>query len=261
MNFKKALLFVGCAVPICALLNCLVMFFTIEAESGFFRLGYDIYATFMLCLIAVLAVLSCVAFAKISRPTEPKYWPYVSCLAALILGVCLIADAITFKALVGTTEALAFFIRLFGIASGLVFLWRAASCLSLVPIFKPIYIVPVVYFLMKVVSTFIAYAAVATIPETVLELFAICAMLIFALNFAKAENGITNKKGRSFNPPLAVFCGIIIISQIAPYAANFFAKEAILIHANSLNIPTSLAVFLFIGVNVIFEKEAEKRVN
>ena len=257
MNFKKAVVFLCCAAPLCAMLNCLVMFFTVETSSGFFKMGYASFAALMLGLIAVLILLSAVAFSKIKRPNEPAFWPIVSCLLSVVLGLCFFAEAFNFTPLAGVSPIFAGFIKVFAVLSGIVFVWRGANCLSFVPIFKEIYIIPVVYLIMKVVAAFIAYAAVATILETVFELFALCAMLIFMLNFAKHENGIKNKKGGSLFLPLSVVCAIFIITQIAPYIVNHFAKEEILLHANSLFSPTSVVISLFIISVSIFKDKKE----
>ncbi len=257
MNFKKAVIFLCCAAPLCALLNCLVMFFTVEAESGFFRLGYASLATLMLALIAVLILLNAVAFSKIKRPVEPAFWPIVTCLLSVVLSLCFFAEAFNFIPLAGVSPTFAGFIKIFAVLSGIVFVWRGANHLSFIPMFKEIFVIPVIYLILKVVATFIAYAAVATIMETVLELFALCAMLIFMLNFAKRENKIKNKKGSSFSLPLSIVCAMFILTQIVPYIANHFAKEEILLHANSLYTPTSVVMFLFIISVSIFENKKE----
>ena len=257
MNFKKAVIFLGCAAPVCALLNCLVMFFTIENSSGFFRTGYSSLAVLMLGIIAVLIILSAVAFSRVRRPNPPAFWPYIGAVLSAALGICFLAEAFNFTPLAGTTPALAFFIRIFAGLSGIIFVWRGANELSFVPIYKEIYIIPVIYMILKVVSTFIAYAGVATITETVFELFTICAMLIFTLNFAKAQNGIKNKKGSALSTPLCVVCALVVLTQIAPYAVNYFAKEEALIHANSLYSPTSIILSLFIVSVSLFKNQKE----
>ncbi|MBE6770050.1 MAG: hypothetical protein E7548_04780 [Ruminococcaceae bacterium] len=257
MNFKKAVIFLGCAAPVCALLNCLVMFFTIETSSGFFRTGYSSLAVLMLGIIAALIILSAVAFSRIRRLNPPAFWPYISAILSVVLGICFLAEAFKFTPLVGTTPAFAVFIRIFAVLSGIVFVWRGVNGLFFVPIYKEIYILPVIYMILKVVSTFIAYAGVATITETVFELFAICAMLIFTLNFAKAENGIKNKKGVGLSTPLCVVCALVILTQIAPYAVNYFAKKEALIHANSLFSPTSIILSLFIISVALFKNQKE----
>ena len=257
MNFKKAVIFLGCAAPVCALLNCLVMFFTVETSSGFFRTGYSSLAVLMLGIVAVLIILSAVAFSRIKQPNSPAFWPYIGALLSVALGICFLAEAFKFTPLVGTTPTLAALIRIFAVLSGIVFVWRGVNELSFVPILREIYIIPIIYMILKVVTTFIAYAGVATIIETVFELFAICAMLIFTLNFAKSQNGITNKKGAGLSAPLCVVCALVILTQIAPYAVNYFAKEEALLHANSLFTPTSVVLSLFIISVSIFKNQKE----
>jgi hypothetical protein len=257
MNFKKAVIFLGCAAPICALLNCLVMFFTIETSSGFFRMGYSSLGALMLGIIAVLIALCTVVFSRIKRPAAPLFWPYIGAILSVALGICFLAEAFKFTPLIGTTPALAALIRIFAVLSGIVFVWRGANELSFVPIYKEIYVIPVIYMILKMVSTFVAYVGIATIPETVFELFAICAMLIFALNFAKYENGIANKKGAGISAPLCVVCSLVIFTQIAPYAVNYFIKEEALLHANSLFTPTGIVFSLFIISVSIFKNQEE----
>ena len=257
MNFKKALIFFGVATPICILLNCLIMFFTIENQSGFFRTGYDSLAIIMLVIIAVLMVLSYVSFAKIKRPAAPDFWKFVYSGCSFILGVCLFIETFKFTPLIGTGELFAGLIRLFGILSGVTFLVCAVENLLNITFFKPIYIIPVIYYIFRIISAFIYYAAVATIVEASFELFAICAMLIFTMNFAKAQNGIKNKKGKTLPLNVSAICAITIITQIAPYIVNVFSKQEILLHANSLFVPSSISLFLFIIASSLFANKKE----
>ncbi len=257
MNFKKAVIFLGCAASVCALLNCLIMFFTVENSSGFFKTGYSSVAALMVFLVAVLIVLSAMAFSRVKRPQPPAFWPYVCAVLSVALGICFLLEAFKFSPLSGTTNSLAAFVRIFAVLSGIIFLWRGANELSFVPILKEIYVIPVIYLILKVISTFVAYVGVAAITETVFELFAICAMLIFTLNFAKAQNGIKNKKGDALSAPLCVACALVVFTQIAPYAINYFAKEEALLHANSLFAPTSIVISLFIISVSIFKEQPE----
>lgn len=252
MNFKKALIFFGFATPVCALLNCLVMFFTIENQSGFFKTGYGSLATLMLAIIIALIVLSCTAFFKLKRPAAPDFWNLVQSACGFLLGICLIVEAFKFTPLIGTGEFLATMIRLFGILSGVTFLIYTIENLLNITVLKIIYVVPVVYYILRIVSAFVYYAAVATMAETALELFAICAMLIFTMNFAKAQNKIKNKKGTVLSLPVSTACAMLIIVQIAPSIANVFFKEEILLHAHSLFVPSSIALFLFIIASSLF---------
>ncbi len=257
MNFKKTVIFLGCAVPVCALLNFLVMFFTIETSSGFFKTGYSSLAMLMLGIIAVLIILSAVPFSHIKRPQPPAFWPYVCAFLSVALGLCFFIETFKFTPLAGTTPALEAFIRIFAVLSGIVFVWCGVNELSFVPIIKEIYVIPVIYMILKMIVAFVAYVGVATITETVFELFAICAMLIFTLNFAKAQNGIKNKKGDALSTPLCVICALVILTQIAPYAVNYFVKEEALLHANSLFTPTSIVLSLFIISISIFKEQKE----
>lgn len=257
MNFRKAIILLCFAAPICALFNTLVMFFTIEHSSGFFRTGYGSLAALMLGATALLVFLSSFSFSKIKRQTAPSYWVYVHSLCSFALGVCLIAEAFKSNPLVGTSEALFSAIRIFGILSGVVFLVLTTENMLSVKAPQLIYVIPVIYYILKIISAFISYAAVATIPETALELFSICATLIFALSFAKMKNGIKNKKGKSISLPVSIICALVILTQIAPYAANYFLKEDVLLHANSLFTPTSCAMALFIVSASLFVNKEE----
>lgn len=257
MNFKKALIFFGFATPVCALLNCLVMFFTIESQSGFFKTGYDSLATLMLAIIGALILLSCAAFVKLKRPAAPKFWRLVKSACGFVLGICLIVEAFKFTPLIGTGEFFASLIRLLGILSGIAFLIFTFENLLDITVLKLIYVIPVIYYVFRIISAFVYYAAVATMAETSLELFAICAMLVFTMSFAKAQNGIKNKKGKVLSLPVAILCAMLIITQIAPSAANVLFKEEILLHAHSLFIPSSIAMFLFVISASLFENESQ----
>ena len=252
MNFRKTMIFFSLALAVSVTLRTLMIFFTTEASSGFFKKGYEVFSYGMMVII-ISAILLCIVFAaKCSRPKAPAFLNTVNTFVSVLLGLSIGTEAL-FVDYSGSAMPWQNLLQtIFGVLSCVVFMWLGIYFSGLVPAPGIFLIIPAVFFLFRIIVVFITYSGVSTIADNVFELASLCASLIFMMQYAKIQNSVNTEKTNAKVLPTALAACLIIFTQVIPIIIAMLSENDALIHSSSLYIPSCLFMGIFILCTSVF---------
>ncbi len=227
-----------------------IQLFTVtEEKTGFFmdgkqRMGILYLFLLFVCVIAFATCAALVARCPLKTPRVSKPLGAVSIIAAaftLIEAITYITQVSLFnweKLLLGVTgPATAIFLVLYGIKG-----------FKNYPLPRPLYAVPIFYYLARLICEFISVSKTALIFQNALNLASIALVLIFMLEWGKIANNIASEisyKTILISGGLAVLlCGITAIPELVFLSV----KKNAVPHQN----PISLVNLIVMGTFIAF---------
>ena len=261
MNYKKTLLFFTFATLVSVTLRTLIIFFTTDPSSGFFKQEFAVFSYGMIAII-IAAALLCIVFAiKCKRPKAPAFWERVKAIISVLLGICIAVEALFLDYSGNAAPWQNLMQTLLGVLAGVVFVWLGLSLMGLISSPAAFVAIPVVFYIFRLIVVFITYSGVATIADNAFELASVCACLVFMMQFAKSATGIGSEKPRFGFFPISICCALVIFTQAVPVIIAATSGNHSLIHSNSLFLPTSILMGLFCLCFSLFEttEEPEKK--
>ncbi len=234
MSQKLNLIIFAFSVLIGVALRTFMLLFTVEYDSGFIKSQYTVLVIFMAILLLIAATL--IFFSSYYQKKRNLKLPVSN---TVIYGVAeaLMAVAIIYEA---------FFSPLLSYISGVQFtLHKVAALISAAALIymcvcrftksefpKIITIIPVLFWITRVITVFTEFAILATVTDTVLETISMCLALLVFLNFSKQQCGIEVKNER-LNFAVSMLCGYFcalssiprfICAIISPNAFGYFSN-------------------------------------
>lgn len=190
MKYKKIMTFFLIAAVVNVLFRSFQVMFTIDNKG--FVLGSYKSISYKMIILQILAVGVATAFgALVHRYPEntPKVGILLGSVSALF-GAWIIVDLIAFPPSLMVPVWQSALIKFFGLLSGI--LWIIYSLNKLLPIKLPplLFVVPVLYWVMRLIWAFTTLNTLALTMGHVLLLITYCAVLVFMLELAKLMNGI-----------------------------------------------------------------------
>lgn len=252
MNFKKTLLFFTIATAVSVALRTLIIFFTTDSSSGFFKQEFSVFSYGMIGIIIVAAAFCAVYSFKSKEANAPSFWKYIVAVISVLLGISILVETVFFDSSANVAPWHNFMQTLFGILSAAVFIWYGGAVTGFLPAPDFFLAIPVVFYIFRLIVVFITYASLATIADNAFELANLCVTLIFMIKFAKTTavgKGDTEKIGIL---PVGICAAFVIFTQCLPIAIALISGNANLVHSNSLFVPSSILMGLFIIANSIF---------
>lgn len=190
MKLNKIFLLFAVTLPISVLLRFLQIAFTVEFQTGFFKPEQTVFGVVLLCLIGAacveLAVFSHFSFRtpEIKKRNIPE--AAVSVLCAAVLGYELVQESFAGTVLAWQLAALS----VTGFATVLLLLIHGISLITDFPLPKLCYIIPILYFLVRLICAFTSISSLALISDHLILMAAYCTGLLFFLHFGKLQNDI-----------------------------------------------------------------------
>ena len=256
MNLKKTMLFFCFALASSVTLRTLMIFFTTEASSGFFKKEYAVFSYGMLAII-IAAILLCAVFSfKCIRPKAPKFFNKVNVAICTVLGLCIGAEALLLDFSASAVMWQNLLQTLFGVIAGAVFIWLGLYFADIMPSPGIFLILPALFYIFRIIVVFVTYSGVSTIADNSFELASLCATLICMIQFAKIHNGVSTEKVEKRILPTALAAGMIIFTQIIPVIIAMLSGNGSLVHSNILFAPTCIVMGVFILFNSSFIQAA-----
>ena len=252
MNLRKTLLFFTIATAVSVALRTLIIFFTTNPSSGFFKQEFSFISYGMIGIIIIAFVLCAVYSFKSKEANAPSFWGYVVAVISVLLGVSILVETIFYNSSANVAAWHNFMQTLFGILSAVVFIWYGGSVTGFLPAPDFFLAIPVVFYIFRLIVVFITYASLATIADNAFELANLCVTLIFMIKFAKTTavgKGDTEKIGIL---PVGICAAFVIFTQCLPIAIALISGNSALIHSNSLFVPGSILMGMFIIANSVF---------
>lgn len=269
MKFRHAMIVLSAALPVCVVLRALQLIFTIDSSTGFIKQSYNTMAVAITIIVCVaVAVVSALAIAvdKVkTKPQAPKPVLAVACL--LVSGMFVFNTVANIYKIIETAfwqetltqniinafNSVAWYDSVLLILSVLSALCFAAYGL------KNIYdynmsialVVPVLYYIVKLISIFVSTSSLALITENVFLIFTNCVLLWFIFEFASFENqmGDTNKKPKKlFASGLAavMLCAMTSLPEFIRMICDKTLVSGDAVSEASLNLAVGIFVLIYI---------------
>ena len=186
MKYEKILLFSSIALPVVVLMRFLQLFFTVDVKTGFFKSEYEDAGRCLLVLIALgCAAVAVLCLTSHRNPENPPKKNLVTAVFSFITAA-VTAIEIFSESFAGTVMRWqSSLLMLMGLAAAAFFVAYGISLISdftLPPISA---VIPVFYFIIKVICVFTSVSSLALITDNILMLAAYCTLLFFFLCFGK----------------------------------------------------------------------------
>lgn len=234
-------------VTLAVLARGIMLLFTIQPKSGFIRPEQTSLAI-ILSAILVAGAIAVFILGLLTKPqkTRTAYGGGVLFPAAgFLLSIAIIYETFFSELLVSVSPAQKLLQYIFALLA------VGALCFISVGKFKGdfcnpfIAIVPVFFWLMRLIIIFSSFSTISTISDTVIETIGLCLSLITFLYFAKVESG--HLKREKYNLAFAISllnAYVYFVASVPRLLCELVAfKQAI--HLNAIPVLTGLAAALF----------------
>ena len=221
MKYEKILLFSSIALPAVVLMRFLQLFFTVDVKTGFFKSEYEDAGRCLLVLIA----LGCAAVAVLCLTSHrnPENPPKKNLVTAV------------FSFITAAVTAIEIFSESFAGIS-------LISDFTLPPISA---VIPVFYFIIKVICVFTSVSSLALITDNILILAAYCTLLFFFLCFGKLYNGIDREYNFRKLQASGFASVLLCLTQSVPHIIFNISNGGAYRHTSNISNISLLAYGLF----------------
>lgn len=266
MKYRHAMILLATSLPVCIILRAIQMFFTIDEGTGFIKQQYStislLISVIICAAIASVALLAAIADIKCKESNGPQLAISVS---SLIVGGMLIYKSVTnlstiFKSIAWQNSLIKdvltllqsiawydFILMILMLLSAVVFFIYGLKSISDFKMPSMILVIPVLCFIVKLISVFVSTSALALVTENVFLIFTSSAVLWFMFEFSNFENGVgdPDKKVRKiFASGIAsiMFCLVATIPKL--YFAIFLKRGMSNADISTTLLDVSLAIFI-----------------
>ncbi len=191
MKYKHLVTLFAVALPVSVLIRVFQVFFTVDGTTGFFKPDYK---TLGICMVVILlAIIATTAIISVFIRRCPPKMPRVKKslgTSSLLLGLSVLFEIFN----TSYTTNIAFWqkglVVLFGGATAVFFIAYGLKMFKNFHINRKFYVVPVLYWMIKLVFIFTGISSLALISDNVFLVLSYCGTLIFMLEYAKFANKI-----------------------------------------------------------------------
>lgn len=253
MKYNKIMVMFGVGLVSCVVLRILQLFFVVDTVTGFFKKEFETVGNIMLVAVFVIALAAAFfAFTAHRSPEQPPRTNKILGIAAFLPAVSLVYQILgeSFPASVQPWQLT--LLKLTGLASALFFVLFGLKAFVKIPLFKGMFVLPVMYFIMRVICDFTVVSSLALISDNLLLITAYCTVLWFMLQFAKLYNSADNEYGFRRLMAGGILSVILCFTQSVPHIiVNFYTKNSYLHTSFEANL-NLLFMGAFILVFMIF---------
>ncbi len=249
MQYKKIMSFFFIVLWLGISLRFVQLWYTVEADTGFFKFGLEGIGNFMLALIFIFALASAVFGFFTDR--KPKAYPQGNIFLAVSsfgYAISVACEVLTENASSSTVLAWqATLLKVTGILSVVFFIVFAISNFLNFSIPEMSTIIPVFYLILRIICDFSAISSLAMISDNLILMGAYCTGLWFMLQFAKLYNNAEPENGakRLLSGGLAAV--VLSFAQSVPHIIINVFSDRNYLHTSVLE---NLSV-LFMGVFIL----------
>ncbi len=246
MSKKQTCLFAFLATTVAVALRSAMLFFTIDTKSGFIKAEYLFFGGAILTIIALAAVLIFV-FSYLSK--SKCEWKEVKNplfrFASAFLALVIIYDTFFSTGTGGTAAWQRTLEIILALVTSITLIFSAlGDNISVTPP-ALLSIVPVLYWFIRLVVVFTAFSSLATIPDNVFELCALCFMLVASLWYAKAVCLGIERKQKAFIEPVMLTTAYVCFVTAIPRAVVMLSGSEALLHKTGLPVMTPIAAGIY----------------
>lgn len=247
MNRKFNYIFFFVATVSAVVIRAIMLFFTIDPQSGFFKKEYGAASILMMAIIAA-AMCLLYFFARVSKDPIPPRKPGGLFVAAggLFLAVVILYDTFFYPMEYAAPGWQTSAQTVFAVGAALTLIFVSAAAVfpfSFPPI---ITLIPLLFWFMRLIIVFTAYTTLATVSDNLFELASLGLILIFFLQYAKIYTSELTEKGgkRTFAIGLSA-AGVCLTNSVARILVQL-TGHADRLHSTDMPPITCLAAGIFI---------------
>ncbi len=244
MKFNKIVLFFIIALPVSVALSFFQLYYTVEAKTGFLKTGYEALGIGALAVIVAFALATAIfSFFSHRSPEAPPKTNLIMSISSLTVAATVFYDAFIAEPLTIVPALQSFLLRIGALAAAVFFLLFALAGFFGKKLPEKATIIPLIYFILKTIHSFLAISAIALIPDNIMMILVYCSVILFFLEFARVYNNATDE--RSFRKLMASgFASVILcFAQSVPH---IFLDVSLTEAASRTSIFSSINI-LFIG--------------
>ena len=172
----------GVATLSAIILRTVMSFFIIDANSGFIRGENLALAIFIVIVLILAAAAVCFFGVQATKNKKPEFKGVFFLIISLLLGVAMIASAFIPSLLPTWQKSLE---TLLSLALGLYLIFYGLADIIKIKLPDTLWIVTVVYWLVRLVNVFTTYSALSNTFDNIFEIFTLCSVLFFFLSLSK----------------------------------------------------------------------------
>lgn len=220
-----------------------------EAKTGFFIVGRErsglFYAFILFLLIIVFS--TCAALVNRCPQKTPKVSRHLG-VVSIVTGMFILIESITYITQVSMFNWEKLLLGITGPVTAIFFVLYGMKGFKNYKLPRPLYAIPILYYLARFVCEFISVSKTALIFQNILNLAAIALVLIFMLEWGKIANNIAS--GLSYKTILISGGAAALVCEFAsvPELVYLYLRKASVPHQN----PISLVGLAVMGVFIIF---------
>lgn len=220
-----------------------------ETKTGFFIVGREKAGLFYAFILFLLIIIFCTCAALVNRC--PQKTPRVTKplgIVSILTGISALIEAITYITQVSMFGWEKLLLGVTGPAAAIFFVLYGIKGFNNYKLPRPLYALPILYYLARFVCEFISVSKIALIFQNILTLAAISLVLVFMLEWGKIANNIASSLSYKtiliFGGAAAIVCEVASLPEIV---FLLFSKKAIA-HQN----PVSLVNLAVMGMFITF---------
>lgn len=227
MKYKHLIISFVSITALNVLIRCWQLFAFTDNNKGFFKSGSSVNglissAVMLFTLITYTVLSTSIRRCPLKAP-DPK--PLLG-FGSLVMAIGLFCGGIvSLGASVDIRLKIA--VAVMSVVCAVFFAVFSASCFFKKKFPVSFFIVPVVYYLLKLVTTFISISALSLTLENIILILSLCATLIFVLEVAKVENDIDKEHNyRKVFISGTLCASLSFLYSIPQTAVYLFASDA-----------------------------------
>ena len=265
MRYRHIINLLWVSLPVCVLLRVMQLNFTIDQSTGFVEQQYSqicLLITFVVC--AAIAAVSFMSFALEDVKKSEKATKPLVAIASVFTGGMFFFEVVTSAADVKDFVIKELLLLILGLLSAVTFVAFGIKNIYNYNFPNGMLAIPVIYYVVKLITLFVNTSSLALVTENVFLLFANSALLWFIYEFASFENKI-NESQRRQKSMLAIAIAAIMLSTVAVLPRLILAilqKNDIAkgdVSSALLMLAQALFVLAYINGNYAKNNDANKR--
>ena len=230
MRYRHTLLLFGIFLPTCLVLRALQLIFTIDSATGFIKQQYSAISVIItLVIFAAIISVGIISLATEGIKLQKKDINPSLAIFSFFTGCMFIYNAVASNSIVTAVAWYNTLLFALSLASAGVFIACAIKNVYSYKFPNISLIIPVFYFIIKLISVFVSTSQLALVTENIFLIFANGSVLIFMFEFSKIENAVDEapsiKKLFCFAILAIIFCLIYSLPKILVYGASMSGKD------------------------------------
>ena len=233
MRYGKISVLFWALMPLSVVLRLLQLIFTVDTKTGFFLREYENMGNIMLIATFIFAFAAAVfPFFSHRNPEHPPKINIFLTVTSVALAFSVLLELFTETFPITVQWWLILALRVTGLASAAFFALFGMGGIVDIKIPNICSVIPVIYFIIRVICDFTAISALALISDNLILMASYCSCLWFMLNFAKLYNGIDTERNFKKLMSSAMLAVIFCFTQSIPHIVMNFATNNAYLHTS-----------------------------